>query len=177
MSWRAQNRSKDAKTPSVAGFWSQKPELGPCPIQPYVRNGSVGSVEKIADSPRVVKFLGGERCKPKPNIGVIQVVLQRAPVGDESNIPKYRGTQLAARGPSGNRRPSAKIYTRRYTENRTGAITPHGRRFLNGARRPIGCCGLKRAKCLSASPHHGGGGNKGTKRRTWAVNPWDSHFF
>jgi hypothetical protein len=37
-----------------------------------------------------VKFLGGERCKPKPNIGVIQVVLQRAPVlGDESNIPKY----------------------------------------------------------------------------------------
>jgi hypothetical protein len=36
-----------------------------------------------------VKFLGGERCKPKPSIGVIQVVLQRAPVGDESNIPKY----------------------------------------------------------------------------------------
>jgi hypothetical protein len=35
-----------------------------------------------------------------------------------------RGTQLAARGPSGNRRPSAKVYTRRYTESRTGAITP-----------------------------------------------------
>jgi hypothetical protein len=35
MSWRAQNRSKDAKTPSVAGVRSDKPELGCCPIQPY----------------------------------------------------------------------------------------------------------------------------------------------
>ena len=35
MSWRAQNRSKDAKTPSVAGVWSQNPEPDCCPIQPY----------------------------------------------------------------------------------------------------------------------------------------------
>jgi hypothetical protein len=35
-----------------------------------------------------------------------------------------RGTQLAAQGPSGNRQPFAKIYKRRYTENRTGATTP-----------------------------------------------------
>jgi hypothetical protein len=51
-------------------------------------------VEKIADSPRVVKFLGGERCKPKPNIGVIQVVLQRASVGDDGNISKYPAAYL-----------------------------------------------------------------------------------
>jgi hypothetical protein len=44
-----------------------------------------------------------------------------------------RGTQLAARGPSGNCRPSATIYTRRHTENRTGAIPPpHGRICPNG---------------------------------------------
>jgi hypothetical protein len=35
MSWGAQNRSKDAKTPSVAGGRSKKPELDCCPIQPY----------------------------------------------------------------------------------------------------------------------------------------------
>jgi hypothetical protein len=36
MSWRAQNRSKDAKNPSVAGVWSQKPEPDCCPVQPYI---------------------------------------------------------------------------------------------------------------------------------------------
>jgi hypothetical protein len=36
MSWGAQNRSKDAKTPSVAGVRSDKPELGSCPVQPYL---------------------------------------------------------------------------------------------------------------------------------------------
>jgi hypothetical protein len=35
MSWGAQNRSKDAKTPSVAGVWSKNPELDCCPVQPY----------------------------------------------------------------------------------------------------------------------------------------------
>jgi hypothetical protein len=38
MSWRAQNRSKDAKTPSAAGVRSQKPELDCCPVQPYTPN-------------------------------------------------------------------------------------------------------------------------------------------
>jgi hypothetical protein len=35
MSWGAQNRSKDAKNPSVAGVRSQKPEPGLWPVQPY----------------------------------------------------------------------------------------------------------------------------------------------
>ena len=35
MSWRAQNRSKDAKTPSVGLAMSQKPELDLWPVQPY----------------------------------------------------------------------------------------------------------------------------------------------
>jgi hypothetical protein len=35
MSWGAQNRSKDAKTPSVAGVRSRKPKLELCGIQPY----------------------------------------------------------------------------------------------------------------------------------------------
>jgi hypothetical protein len=35
MSRRAQNWSKDAKTPSAAGVRSQKPELDCCPVQPY----------------------------------------------------------------------------------------------------------------------------------------------
>jgi hypothetical protein len=36
MSWGAQNRSEDAKTPGVAGVRSDKPEPGCCPIQPYM---------------------------------------------------------------------------------------------------------------------------------------------
>jgi hypothetical protein len=35
MSWGAQNRSKDAKTPSAAPAMSRKPELALCGIQPY----------------------------------------------------------------------------------------------------------------------------------------------
>jgi hypothetical protein len=35
MSWGAQNRSKDANTPSVAGVRLIKPEPDCCPVQPY----------------------------------------------------------------------------------------------------------------------------------------------
>jgi hypothetical protein len=35
MSWGAQNRSEDAKNPSVAGVRLIKPEPDCCPIQPY----------------------------------------------------------------------------------------------------------------------------------------------
>jgi hypothetical protein len=35
MSWGAQNRSKDAKTPSGSRGRSDKPELDRCPVQPY----------------------------------------------------------------------------------------------------------------------------------------------
>jgi hypothetical protein len=54
----------------------------------------LGAWEKIADSPRVVKFLGGESCKPGPNIGVIQIVLGRAAVGGDGNIPKFPATYM-----------------------------------------------------------------------------------
>jgi hypothetical protein len=37
MSWGAQNRSKDANTPSAAGGRSRKPKLELCGIQPYRR--------------------------------------------------------------------------------------------------------------------------------------------
>jgi hypothetical protein len=36
-----------------------------------------------------VKILGGERCKPGPNQGVVQLVMGRAPVGEDAIIPKY----------------------------------------------------------------------------------------
>jgi hypothetical protein len=88
-----------------------------------------------------------------------------------------RGTQLAARGPSGNRRPSAKIYTRRYTENRTGAIAPHGRRCPNGWRMKANR--LLRPKTGEMPerepPPRGGENNRRNKRRTWAVSPWENH--
>jgi hypothetical protein len=36
MSWGAQNRSKDAKTPSSSRGRSDKPEPDRCPVQPYI---------------------------------------------------------------------------------------------------------------------------------------------
>jgi hypothetical protein len=36
--------------------------------------------EKIADPPQLVKFLGGERYRPKQGVGVTQIVLQRVAV-------------------------------------------------------------------------------------------------
>jgi hypothetical protein len=36
VSWGAQNRSKDAKTPSAGPAMSEKPKLALCGIQPYV---------------------------------------------------------------------------------------------------------------------------------------------
>jgi hypothetical protein len=38
MNWGAQNRSKDAKTPSTPRGWSEKPELDLWPVQQY-QNG------------------------------------------------------------------------------------------------------------------------------------------
>ena len=39
MSWGAQNRSKDAKTPSASRGMSKNPELGCCPVQsPAISN-------------------------------------------------------------------------------------------------------------------------------------------
>jgi hypothetical protein len=38
MSWRAQNRSKDAKTPSASRGRSRKPKPALCGIQPYARS-------------------------------------------------------------------------------------------------------------------------------------------
>ena len=37
MSWGAQSRSEDAKTPSASRGMSQKPEPDCCPIQPYTK--------------------------------------------------------------------------------------------------------------------------------------------
>jgi hypothetical protein len=44
MSWGAQNRSKDAKTPSASRGRLIKPELDCCPIQPY-KNMALGEAE------------------------------------------------------------------------------------------------------------------------------------
>jgi hypothetical protein len=44
MSWGAQNRPEDAKTPSVAGGRSEKPELDLWPIQQYVHMGYLQAV-------------------------------------------------------------------------------------------------------------------------------------
>jgi hypothetical protein len=38
MSWGAQNRSEDTKTPSVGRGMSKKPEPDCCPVQPYQKS-------------------------------------------------------------------------------------------------------------------------------------------
>jgi hypothetical protein len=46
MSWRAQNRSKDAKTPSVGRGMSQKPEPDCRPVQPY----TAATIKQLEDN-------------------------------------------------------------------------------------------------------------------------------
>jgi hypothetical protein len=48
MSWGAQNRSEDAKTPSGSRGRSQKPEPDCCPIQPYRRAAPVDLSQRRA---------------------------------------------------------------------------------------------------------------------------------
>jgi hypothetical protein len=45
----------------------------------------------LADSPQIVKFLGGKRYRPKQDIGVTQVVLQRVAVNwaTDGHTPKF----------------------------------------------------------------------------------------
>jgi hypothetical protein len=49
--------------------------------------------KEIENKPQIVKFLGGERCKPKENAGVVQLVVGRAPVGGDA-IPRYPAAHL-----------------------------------------------------------------------------------
>jgi hypothetical protein len=53
MSWGAQNRSKDAKTPSASRGRSDKPEPGLWPIQPYLEIGQGRQIAQDGGSPHV----------------------------------------------------------------------------------------------------------------------------
>jgi hypothetical protein len=46
------------------------------------------------NNPQVVKLLGGKRCKPGPNQGVVQLVMGRAPVGGDAALPKYPAAHI-----------------------------------------------------------------------------------
>jgi hypothetical protein len=54
----------------------------------------LGAWKEIENKPRVVKFLGGERCRPKENAGVVQLVVGRAPVGENAVLPRYPAAHL-----------------------------------------------------------------------------------
>jgi hypothetical protein len=59
MSWGAQSRFKDAKTPSVGLAMSENPEPDCCPVQPYMRVGAVAVCCSAALLPPVCM-----RCAP-----------------------------------------------------------------------------------------------------------------
>jgi hypothetical protein len=45
--------------------------------------------KKNEDNPQIFFFVGGERRKPGPSQGAVQLVMSRAPVGEEEALPKY----------------------------------------------------------------------------------------
>jgi hypothetical protein len=61
MSWGAQNRSEDAKNPSVAGGRSKKPEPDRCPVQPYF--GDVNSFLSLLNA-----FQCTDACTPAADL-------------------------------------------------------------------------------------------------------------
>jgi hypothetical protein len=54
----------------------------------------LGAWKEIENNPRIVIFLGGERCRPKQNAGVVQLVVGRAPVGEDAALPRYPAAYL-----------------------------------------------------------------------------------
>jgi hypothetical protein len=58
MSWGAQNRSKDAKTPSVGLAMLIKPELGCCPVQPYAHGRRLPKLTKTKNNGSAVVLQG-----------------------------------------------------------------------------------------------------------------------
>jgi hypothetical protein len=50
--------------------------------------------KEIENKPRIVKYLGGERCRPKQNAGLVQLVVGRAPVGEDATRPRYPAAYL-----------------------------------------------------------------------------------
>jgi hypothetical protein len=86
-----------------------------------------------------------------------------------------RGTQLAARGPSGNRRPFAKIYTRRHTENSNRGHNPPREKMPKWRMKANGLIRPKTGEMPEREPTpRGGENNRGINegRRTGAVSQW-----
>jgi hypothetical protein len=63
MSWGAQNRSEDAKTPSGSRGRSEKPELDRCPIQPYMTTVDSKSVGRFDHKLAVQRVFPSEQLK------------------------------------------------------------------------------------------------------------------
>jgi hypothetical protein len=86
MSWRAQSRSKDAKTPSAARALSEKPELDLWPVQPYLCCRAVRSNKSllhILDSAHAAGLY-------HPRVYSYSYPSKSAPVGCHPHVPsKY----------------------------------------------------------------------------------------
>jgi hypothetical protein len=69
------------------------PEPVCCPVQPYEKD-PLGAWKEIENDPQIVKFLGGKRCKPNEHAGEVHLVVRRAPVGEDTAIPRYPAAHL-----------------------------------------------------------------------------------
>jgi hypothetical protein len=56
--------------------------------------GPLGAWKEIENNPQIVKFLGGKRYKPNEHAGEIHLVVDRAPVGEDTSIPRYPAAHL-----------------------------------------------------------------------------------
>jgi hypothetical protein len=77
MSWGAQNRSKDAKTPTAGRGMSDKPELDRCPVQPYYKSGRnvIASTDELTNS-----AVRSQLWKPSPKVLATLVLSMSAAV-------------------------------------------------------------------------------------------------
>jgi hypothetical protein len=90
MSWGAQNRFEDAKTPIAAGGRSENPELDLWPIQQYAKRPLIDSPPPAANSGDSLRFFGFAFCRcdrlvgkkwPPPQFGCIHTASCRKRAG------------------------------------------------------------------------------------------------
>jgi hypothetical protein len=73
--WKSSDGRKKSKAESHCPIWGFE---GQATYRNMVyEGGPLEAWNKIEGDPQIVKFLGGERCKPGPNQGVVQLVMGR----------------------------------------------------------------------------------------------------
>jgi hypothetical protein len=82
--WRSSDGRKKSKAESYCPIWVFEDQATYRNMACAYERDPLEAWIFFENDPQVVKFLGGERRKPGPNQGIAQLVMGRAPVGEDA---------------------------------------------------------------------------------------------